>query len=215
VEQALESCYLGGRDRKNEGGQPEQHSELCLKKGGGGENGEMAQGLRALAVLTEDLRLVTSTHTAQMGHDGPYLWPRVLGREARWSEVEVHLCLCSKFWASLNAECCLSHGMLPEGCSNGDGELGVANRKSQMPRKQEAPRTQRDDISWNTPQSGESTYRDHIQRLGTARGWGMGPPIHLQTFNTELLLSKGVEMETKGQRLERRLKKRPSRDFPT
>lgn len=44
-----------------------------VSKKGGGENGEMAQGLRALAVLTEDLRLVTSTHTAQMGHDGPYL----------------------------------------------------------------------------------------------------------------------------------------------
>jgi len=31
---------------------------------------------------------------------------------------------------------------LTEVYSNGDGELGIANGKSQMPEKQEAPRTQ-------------------------------------------------------------------------
>jgi hypothetical protein len=37
-----------------------------------------------------------------------------------------------------------------------------------MPGKQEVPRTQQDDISWNMQQSGERTCRDHIQRLGIA-----------------------------------------------
>jgi hypothetical protein len=62
-----------------------------------------------------------------------------------------------------------------------------------MPGKQEPPRTLRDDISWNTPQRGERTCRDHIQRLGMLPhpGWGMGPPIRLQNFNPEFLLSKG------------------------
>jgi hypothetical protein len=47
----------------------------------------------------------------------------------------------------------------------GDGGLWVANRKSQMPGKQEVPRIQQG----NTQQRGEKTCRDHIQGLGVAR----------------------------------------------
>jgi hypothetical protein len=72
----------------------------------------------------------------------------------------------------------------------GDGELEVGTRKSQMPEKQETPRTQLRWFSWNTKQRGERTCRNHIHRLGMAPVWAMGPPSHLKNINLELLLSK-------------------------
>ena len=64
------------------------------------------------------------------------------------------------------------------------------------------------DISWSTQQRGERTCRDHIQRLGMAPGWGMGPPTHLKNINPELFLSKensGTKSgaETEGKAIER------------
>jgi hypothetical protein len=50
----------------------------------------------------------------------------------------------------------------------GDGELGVANRKSRRQEIKNLPRPYRDNISWNTPETGEGTCWDHIQRLGMA-----------------------------------------------
>ena len=72
-----------------------------------------------------------------------------------------------------------------------DRELFVATRKSQMPGNQEHPRTYSDDISWNIPESGRRICRDNSQRLGMAPSWGIGPPTHLQNFNSELFLSIG------------------------
>ena len=46
-----------------------------------------------------------------------------------------------------------------------DGELGVTTRKSQIPGKQESPRTQLDYISQDNQHREERTCRDHIQRL--------------------------------------------------
>jgi hypothetical protein len=57
----------------------------------------------------------------------------------------------------------------------GDGKLGLANRKSQIPGKR-LPGPNWDDISWNNQQRGERTCRDHMQWLGMAPGWGRGPP---------------------------------------
>jgi hypothetical protein len=71
------------------------------------------------------------------------------------------------------------------------GSAGIATRKSQIPGKQEAPGPNRNEICWNSQQWGGKTYRDHIQELGKVPGWGMGPPMYLQNFNPELLLSKG------------------------
>ena len=69
-----------------------------------------------------------------------------------------------------------------------DGEVGVATRKSQKLGKQEAPRMEQDDTSWNIQQKKERSCRDYIQCLGMAPGWGMGPHTHLKNFK---LLSKG------------------------
>ena len=73
------------------------------------------------------------------------------------------------------------------------------------------PGLNRDDISWNAQQREERTYRDHIQWIGPASGWGMGPLTHLKNFNPELFLSK----ENTGTKSRQRPKERPSRDCPT
>ena len=73
----------------------------------------------------------------------------------------------------------------------GTGNCFLAKRKSQMPGNQEHPRTYSDDISWNIPESGRRICRDNSQRLGMAPSWGIGPPTHLQNFNSELFLSIG------------------------
>jgi hypothetical protein len=49
----------------------------------------------------------------------------------------------------------------------------------------------REDFSQNTQYSRDRTGSDHIQWIGTAPVWGMGPPTHLKNFNLELFLSKG------------------------
>ena len=70
-----------------------------------------------------------------------------------------------------------------------DGELEVATRMPQMPRKQEVPRTQ---LEWHLPtqQREDRSCRDHLQKIGTAPSCGMGPPTHLKDFNPDLFLSK-------------------------
>jgi hypothetical protein len=65
--------------------------------------------------------------------------------------------------------------------------VGIATRKSQMPGKQEPPRTPQDNNSWNTPQRGGRTCEDHIQRSGMAPKLRDGA-THL---SPGLLLSKG------------------------
>ena len=84
----------------------------------------------------------------------------------------------------------------------GDGELGVATRKSQMPGKQRASQDPMGMTLAEIPQKGEG---DHIQRLGMPPQPPLmdGAPTHLQNFNPELLLSKGnagakSRAETKG-----------------
>jgi hypothetical protein len=60
----------------------------------------------------------------------------------------------------------------------GDGELGVATRKSQMMAFKRFPGPNRDGISGNIQQRGDRTCRDHIQWIDMAliEGWGH-PPI--------------------------------------
>jgi len=60
-------------------------------------------------------------------------------------------------------------------------------------------------------QRGERTYRGHIQRLGMAPGWGIGSP----TLHKILTQNCSCLKEIQGQRVEQRLKERPSRDCPT
>jgi hypothetical protein len=52
------------------------------------------------------------------------------------------------------------------------------------------------------------TIRDHIQSLGKASSWRLGPPTHLQIPNPEWLLSKGKKgtkygAETEGKTIQR------------
>ena len=97
-----------------------------------------------------------------------------------------------------------------EVCSNGKWGTGVTISKSQMLESKRNPRPQRSDISWNAQKWGARTYRDHIQRLGIAPGWGMGPPLHkILTQNCSCL------KEIWGQKVEQRLKETPSKDCPT
>ena len=56
----------------------------------------------------------------------------------------------------------------------GDRELGEANRKFQIPGNKRITGPYGDDIRWNPQQRGESTCRNHIQRLGIGSGWKMG-----------------------------------------
>jgi hypothetical protein len=89
--------------------------------------------------------------------------------------------------------------------------MGDWGYPSESPRCQESkrlPGPNGNNISWNTQQRGERTCRDHIQRLGMAPGWGMGPPTYLKNFNPELLLSKGNTgtksgAETEGKAIQR------------
>jgi len=78
-----------------------------------------------------------------------------------------------------------------------------------MPGTPEIPRAQQREFQPKYPTKGR-TCRDHIQWIGMAPDWGMGPLTHLKNINPEFPLSKG-----NGQRVEQRLKERPSRDCPT
>jgi hypothetical protein len=65
-----------------------------------------------------------------------------------------------------------------------------------------------DDISWNTEQKKHRTCRDHIQWIGMAPGWGLGPHSHFKNFNPEWFLSKwnsGTKSgsETEGKAIQR------------
>jgi hypothetical protein len=48
-----------------------------------------------------------------------------------------------------------------------------------------------DDFSQTPQQRGDRTCRDYLQWIGMTPSWGMGSPIHLKVFNTELFPSKG------------------------
>jgi hypothetical protein len=91
----------------------------------------------------------------------------------------------------------------------GDGELGVATRKSQMPGIQEFPRTQQGTTLAEIPKRGEIEPGETISR-GSAwppvEGWNH--PIHLKNNFLELLLSKGNSRtksgaETEGKTIQR------------
>jgi hypothetical protein len=88
--------------------------------------------------------------------------------------------------------------------ARGDGELGVATRKPQMPGSKSLLWLYGDDISWTTPQrGGGKTRQDRIQRLGMAPQLRNG-----QNFSPELLLSKGNPgtkngAETEGKAIQR------------
>jgi hypothetical protein len=58
---------------------------------------------------------------------------------------------------------------------------------------------------------GDRTYTDTFQWIIMAPGWSMEPLTHLKNFKPELFLPEGNE----GQRVEQRLKEKPSRDCPT
>jgi hypothetical protein len=53
------------------------------------------------------------------------------------------------------------------------------------------PGSNMEDIGQNTRQRGEKTCKDHIQWIGMAPVWGIGPPTHLKNINPELFPSKG------------------------
>jgi hypothetical protein len=61
--------------------------------------------------------------------------------------------------------------------SSGEWELGVTTKKSQMPRTQELPEPNRDDISQNTQQREESICRGHMQWIDLASCGEMRPLI--------------------------------------
>jgi hypothetical protein len=63
----------------------------------------------------------------------------------------------------------------------------------------------------NRGQGGDTTWRDHLQKICMVTSWGMCPLTHLKNFNTELFLSKG----NTGTEMQQRLKERPTRDCPT
>ena len=48
-----------------------------------------------------------------------------------------------------------------------------------------------EDISQNTQERGDRTWRDHLQYIDKAPSWGMRLLTHLKIFNPELFLSKG------------------------
>ena len=91
----------------------------------------------------------------------------------------------------------------------GIGEQGVATIKSQMPGKQERPRTPQGRHYLKYPIKGkENLYRPYPEVRHGPPGRGLGPPTHLQKFNPELLLSKGnmgtkSGTETKGKGIQR------------
>ena len=93
----------------------------------------------------------------------------------------------------------------------GERELGVVTRKFQMPVTQEVPRAQQGGLSQNTQQRGDRTSRDHIQWIGMVpiEGWGHPPTSKI------LIQNSSCQKEMQGQRVEQRLKERPSRDCPT
>jgi hypothetical protein len=55
-----------------------------------------------------------------------------------------------------------------------DGELGVTKESKKL------PESNGDDSSWNTQERWERNCRNHIQRLGMAPVWWMGPPTILK-----------------------------------
>ena len=60
----------------------------------------------------------------------------------------------------------------------------------------------------NVQHKGDRTLRDQPQWIGMFPTWGKGPVTHLKIFNLELFPSK----EKLGQKMNQRLKERPSRD---
>jgi hypothetical protein len=90
-------------------------------------------------------------------------------------------------------------------------ELGLVHWKSQASKARNSQDLTGDDISWNTRQIGKRTYRDHIRRLGTGPGEGMGPPTLLKILTQNCSCLKEIQ----GQRVEQILKERPSKDCPT
>ena len=92
----------------------------------------------------------------------------------------------------------------------GDRELGEANRKFQIPGNKRITGPYGDDIRWNPQQRGESTCRNHIQRLGIGSGWKMGP----LPFSKILTQNCSCWKEIQGQRVEHSLKEKPFRDCP-
>ena len=93
----------------------------------------------------------------------------------------------------------------------GDRELGEANRKFQIPGNKRITGPYGVDIRWNPQQRGLRTCRNHIQRLGIGSGREMGP----LPFSKILTQNCSCWKEIQGQRVEQRLKEKPSRDCPT
>jgi hypothetical protein len=97
-------------------------------------------------------------------------------------------------------------GNWKEVCSNGGWGTEGSNQKVPVASK---TRASQDPSGWHfwKKRRGRTCW-DHIQRLGMAPNWGLGPPTHLQNFNPELFLSKentGTKsgMETEGKAIQR------------